>query len=129
VNPGTPILLVDDERPLLKMMSAYLRRMGYEACTVESTEQAWAEAEKSGHRYCAAVVDATMKGLSAEDLGCRLLEANGSMCVILASGYPVDMSVLEAAAPGRVHFLQKPFSAEMLTTTLRRLIGAQEKDV
>ena len=49
-----------------------------------------------------------------EDLAARMLAANPRLCVIAASGYPVDMSRLEAAAPGRVMFLHKPFSPEML---------------
>jgi FixJ family two-component response regulator len=49
--------------------------------------------------------------------------------VIAASGYPVEMAVLEAAAPGRVMFLQKPFSPAMLGGAVRRMIATQEKDV
>jgi DNA-binding NtrC family response regulator len=128
-TPNKLVLLVDDERPLLKMMSTYLRRLGYDARTAESTDAAWAEAGESAGRFSAAVLDASMEGLSAEELGCRLLDANPTLCVIVASGYPVDMSVLEAAAPGRVQFLQKPFSPEMLAATLRRMIGAQEEEL
>jgi CheY-like chemotaxis protein len=47
--------------------------------------------------------------------------------LLVASGYPVDISGMEAAAPGRVAFLHKPFSPEMLAAVLRRMIGAQEE--
>jgi two-component system C4-dicarboxylate transport response regulator DctD len=125
----TRILIVDDEPALLKMMGLYLTRMGYAVTTLESTEKAWAAAVEARGEFAAAVLDATLRGLSAQDLALRLLAANPSMCVMIASGYPVDMSAIEAEAPGRVHFVQKPFTAEMLAGTLRRLIGSQEKGV
>ncbi len=123
------ILIVDDEPALLKMMRVYLTRMGYAVTAVDSTDRAWTEVETSAGEFAAAVLDASMGGLSAQDLACMLLAANPSLCVVVASGYPVDMALLEAAGPGRVEFVQKPFSAEMLAGTLRRMIAAQEEDV
>lgn len=126
---GKAVLLVDDEKQLLKMMSVYLRRLGYAVRTAEATDLAWAEVGHSVGELAAAVLDASLAGLSTEDLAFRLLEANPNLCVIVVSGYPVDMTVLEAAAPGRVLFLHKPFTAEMLAATLRRMIGAQKENV
>jgi FixJ family two-component response regulator len=77
--------------------------------------------------YAIAVLDATMAGMTMEDLAIRLLGANPSLCVVAASGYPVDTTSLEAGAPGRVSFLHKPFTPEMLAATVRRMLAAQEK--
>ena len=60
------------------------------------------------------------------DLASQLLMVTPRLCVIAASGYPVDMTLLEAAAPGRVAFLHKPFAPEMLANAVRRMIGTQE---
>jgi two-component system C4-dicarboxylate transport response regulator DctD len=122
------LLIVDDEPALLKMMGLYLTRMGYAVTALDSTEKASAAADESRGEYAAAVLDATLRGMSTQDLALRLLEMNPAICVVVASGYPVDTSALEAAAgPGRVHFVQKPFTAEMLAGTLRRLIGSQKE--
>jgi len=72
-------------------------------------------------------VDATMAGLSMEELGTKMLSVNPTLCLIATSGYPVDMSLPEAEAPGRVVFLHKPFSPEMPADTVRRMLGAEEK--
>src|SRR5690348_16994692 len=101
------VLLVDDEPQLLKMISLYLRRLGYTVMTADTTDQAWAEAEPLAGEIAVAVLDATMDGLSMEDLALRLLAANPSLVVIASSGYPVDMATLEAAGSGRVMFLHK----------------------
>jgi DNA-binding NtrC family response regulator len=126
---GKVILLVDDEPALLKVMSLYLGRLGYTLRTAESTGQAWAEAVPSASELAAAVLDASLPGPPAEDLARRLLDANPSLRVIVTSGYPVDIGVLEKAAPGRVLFLHKPFPAEKLAAVLRRMIGAEEEGV
>ena len=97
--------------------------------TAGSTEKAWAEVEAAPARFAVAVLDATMDGMPMEDLAARMLAANPRLCVIAASGYPVDMSRLEAAAPGRVMFLHKPFTPEMLAHAVRRMLATQEEDV
>ncbi|HWC98349.1 MAG TPA: response regulator [Candidatus Sulfopaludibacter sp.] len=123
------ILIVDDEPPLLKMMSLFLGRLGYSVTTAQTTEKAWAEVEAAPGEFACAVVDATMAGLSMRDLALKLLAASPSMCVLAASGYPVDMSEMQAEAPGRVDFLHKPFTPEMLAAAVRRMLAPQEENL
>ena len=123
----TRILLVDDEPSLLKMMSVYLARRGYAVSTMSTTEQASALVDAEPLAFSVAVLDATMGGLGMETLAQKLLGLNPSLRVVAASGYPVDMSVLETAAPGRVTFLHKPFTPEMLAETVRRMLAAEEE--
>jgi two-component system cell cycle sensor histidine kinase/response regulator CckA len=123
------ILIVDDEPALLKMMNVYLGRLGYAVTMAATTERARAEVEAAPHEFAVAVLDATMAGTSMEDLALGMLAAHPRMCVIAASGYPVDITVLQAAAPGRVTFLHKPFAPAMLATALRRMIATQEESV
>jgi DNA-binding NtrC family response regulator len=128
-NTAGRILVVDDEPPLLKMIIAYLTRLGYAATPAGSTEKAWAEIEAAPGQFAMAVLDATMTGIAVADLASRMMAANPRLCVIVASGYPVDMTALQAEAPGRVMFLHKPFPPEMLADAVRRMLGTQEKGV
>ena len=127
-SPRGRVLLVDDEPPLLKMMSTYLQRLGYSVTTCATTDRACAEIQASPGGFDIAVLDATMEGLSMEDLARQMLRANPAMRVLGASGYPVDMSALAAAAPGRVAFLHKPFTPEMLAASLRRMLAAEKEE-
>jgi DNA-binding NtrC family response regulator len=128
MNQGAArILLVDDEPSLLRMMGAYLGRLGYSVTLANSTEEAWAEVEAAPSGYAIAVLDGSMPGLSMEELALKMLRANPSMCVVAASGYSMDTTAIEAAAPGRVVVLQKPFAPEMLAAAVRRMLAAQEK--
>ena len=125
-NPTGHILVVDDEPALLKMMGLYLGRVGYSVVMAETTAQAWAAADGAHPEFSAAVLDASMEGMSTQDLGLKLLAANPALRVIVTSGYPVDMTAIEAAAPGRVMFLPKPFTPEMLASAVRRMLAAEE---
>jgi CheY-like chemotaxis protein len=130
MNPAAGrILIVDDEPPLLRMMSLYLGRLGYSATTADSTGKAWSLVEADPGAFAAAVLDGSMAGMSMEELARRLLDANPALRVLAYSGYPVDMTALEAVAPGRVAFLLKPFTPEMLAEAMRRLLAAQEQNL
>jgi DNA-binding NtrC family response regulator len=123
------ILIVDDEPILLKMMNVYLGRLGYTVVTANTTEKAWAAAQAAPHAFAVAVLDASMDGTPMEDLAERLLAADARLCVIAASGYPVDITTLQAAAPGRVMFLHKPDTPQMLGNAIGRMIATQEENV
>jgi DNA-binding NtrC family response regulator len=107
-NAPARILIVDDEPPFLKIMSLYLRRLGFAVTTLDRTEQASALIPSAIQGFAIAVLDATMDGIPMETLACDMLRAHPGLRVLAASGYPVDMQMLEAAAPGRVAFLHKP---------------------
>ena len=132
-NAAVRILLVDDEPSLLKVAGAYLNRLGYSVTQANTTEKAWAEMQaatgEEGGGFAVAVLDATMSGLPMAELAERILQASETVRVLTTSGYPVDIGDLEEAAPGRVAFLHKPFTPEMLAAALRRMLGAQEENV
>jgi DNA-binding NtrC family response regulator len=123
------ILIIDDEPALLKMMGVYLGRLGFEVETAGGTEGAWARIKADPEGFAVVVSDATMPGLSLNELALRALRAAPGLRVVAASGYPVDMSEMEAAAPGRVAFLPKPFTPEMLVAVVRRMLAPEEETI
>jgi DNA-binding NtrC family response regulator len=127
--PRKRILIVDDEPQLLKMMGIYLTRLGYTVMTADNTDKAWADAEPVAGEIAVAVLDASMQGIGSEAVARRLLHANPRIYIVVASGYPVDMTALEAVGNGRVTFLHKPFAADKLAQVIRRILGAEEAGV
>ncbi len=111
------------------MMGLYLGRQGYSVTTVESTEKAWLLVQADPSAFDVAVLDGSMAGITMEDLATRLLTANPSLCVLGASGYPVDITTLAARAPGRVAFLLKPFTPQSLAKAVGGLLAAKEEGV
>lgn len=123
------ILIADDEPTLLRMLAVYLSRRGYSVVTADTTEKAWELVEAAPGDFAVAVLDATMAGIGLEALALKMLDASPTLRVLAASGYPMDLSALASQAPGRVEFLQKPFTPERLAAAVRRLLGAEEEDV
>jgi DNA-binding NtrC family response regulator len=117
------ILIVDDEPALLKMMGAYLARLGYSVETSASTEEAWTKVRDDPSGFAVAVLDGSMPGMSSAELARKILGANPDLRVIAASGYPADLTEIQAAAPGRAAFLQKPFAPEMLAAMVERMLA------
>ena len=127
-GPGR-ILLVDDEPALLKMLEAYLVRLGHSVTATDTSAKARMEVERAPGEFAVAVLDASLPGEGLHSLAMSMLMASPALHVLAASGYPVDMTALEAVAPGRVAFLHKPFSPQMLADIVRRMLGAQEEDL
>jgi DNA-binding NtrC family response regulator len=111
------------------MLTAYLGRLGFRVTPASSTNAAWDAVAAAPDEFSVAVLDATMTGTPMQDLALQMMLASPRLRVIVASGYPVDMTVLQAAAPERVMFLHKPFSPEMLAGAVRRMIASQEESV
>ena len=124
------ILIVDDEAALLRLMGEYLHRLGYRATAAHTMAQAREYLTAEPSRYAVVVLDAGMAPGGIDERALELLAAHPRLRVVVSSGYPVDMSALQRAAPERVDFLHKPFSSDMLVAVLRRMLGPQEeKDV
>ena len=120
------ILVVDDEQQLLKILTRYLTKLGYGVVSAGSTEDAWEHIQAAPESYALALIDATMPGMSAEELTRRILLANPRIRVIASSGYPITPEEFSAHDPARVAFLHKPFSPDMLAATVRRLLNQRE---
>ena len=122
------ILIVDDEAALLKLMSAYLRRLGYAVTAANTVAKAREHLNRQPEAFAVVVLDAGMADAGLDNLALELLAFRPSLRVVVNSGYPVDMSVLQQAAPERVEFLHKPFSPDMLIAALRRMLGPQKEN-
>ena len=94
--------------------------------TADTTDQAWALVEADPSAFDAAVLDGSMAGMTMAELASRMLSASPTLCVLAASGYPVDVSALAEQAPGRVAFLLKPFTPKSLAAAVEGLLGAKE---
>ena len=55
----------------------------------------------------------------------RTDEAWRVLAVSASSGYPTDLRSLEEAGPGRVRFLHKPYTPEMLADAIKAIRSGQ----
>ncbi len=112
------ILIVDDNAALLKVMDAYLTRLGFRVDACCGAGEAWALAQAAPSQYTGALVDLNMPGMRGEELVRRLLDSNASMRLVVVSGDAAGLSGMGALDGHRIVFLPKPFAPKELADAL-----------
>lgn len=110
------ILIVDDEAALVALLERYLVRLGYEADTAHSGEEALERFESSPDRYACILTDLQLPGMGGEDLLERMRALQPALPAIVSSGHPYQP--VSAATV----FLQKPYLPGMLAEELGKLL-------
>src|SRR5207237_10186013 len=112
-----PILVVDDDAPILLLMRSLLREFGFEAVTAATGEQAVAEARN--RRPALVLLDRHMPGMHGDDVVRALRRDVGleGVPILILSGDP--LSRRELAALGADGAVQKPFDVPSLIGQIR----------
>lgn len=119
-----PILLVDDEKPLLELLRRFLERAGYEVDVSETGFGALQKCRSAPGTYSVAVLDLKLPDIGGAELLPKLLETSPALKVLVASGTPYSPQGLPAALRPRVRALLKPFVPKELLEAIR-LLGEQ----
>lgn len=115
-----PLLLVEDDESLRRIVARHLRASGYDVTDVDSAEAAEAELEK-GLRPGLVLLDLNLPGDTGWDLlRGPSLAAAGSPPVVIASATTVNPRRLtEFRVAG---YLPKPFPLDTLVDTVERML-------
>jgi DNA-binding response OmpR family regulator len=116
------ILVVDDEADQVEALSYRLRKLGYDAPTASSGEQALESATS-------VVPDLILLDLGLPDLNgfdvCQQLGDNAATCgvpVIILSGMETDDVVRRARSAGCAYYLRKPYDPNVLLTLIQNTL-------
>jgi DNA-binding response OmpR family regulator len=123
---GLPILLVEDDESLRRILARHLRGEGYRVEEARSAEDASAALAR-GPRPAVVLLDLNLPGDTGWDLlrGPALVEA-GSPPIVITSATTVSPRLLaEFDVAG---YLPKPFPLETLVSTIERLTGGGSTD-
>jgi two-component system, cell cycle sensor histidine kinase and response regulator CckA len=116
------VLLVEDEKSVRAVARRILERSGYQVIEARNGEEALAAAGKHGDEIDLVVSDIVMPEMGGSELADRLRERLGEVPIIFMSGYSE-----EELAVGVRHkataFLEKPFSPDTLTRTIRDVLN------
>ncbi len=114
-----PVLVVDDNEEMRRIVESVLGFHGYRAETVADGEAALAYLDANVAPYLC-VVDVTLPGLSGYDLLSHIEASGHPAKVVLMSGRGVNQDIASQAFIG---FLQKPFGFDELKVLLDRFAG------
>lgn len=119
-----PVLLVEDEVPLLRLAERALRRAGFEVMSAGCAEEALEMLDRGAPAPLALVSDVVMPGMDGLELAGRLREIWPDLPVLLVSGY-AEAALGRNLTAERLRLLSKPYSLGALVTELRSILPVE----
>ncbi|MDS4069516.1 MAG: GAF domain-containing protein, partial [Candidatus Competibacter sp.] len=116
------VLLVEDEAGLLQLGTQLLERLGYTVLATGSPNHAIELAETHPGVIHLLLTDVIMPEMSGRDLWQRLQTIRPGLKCLFMSGYTANVIAHHGVLDPGVHFLQKPFSRQVLAMKLREAL-------
>lgn len=124
------ILLVDDQRSILDLVSEMLTSAGCRVSAFVRAEDALEFSTERINEIDLIVTDINLPGISGGELLNRLHELRPDLPAVAISGIPIDMHDLPGIGPKTsIPFLQKPFGMKELLSTVGRLLPRLQTDL
>jgi two-component system response regulator GlrR len=114
------ILLVDDDRGLLRLLSMRLTAAGYSVNAVESGEQALAQLPLFRPRLI--ITDLRMSGMDGMTLFNQVHSRNPGLPVLILTAHGTIPDAIEATSRGVFSYLTKPFNSKELLEHVSRAL-------
>ena len=121
---GRRILVVEDEEVVRTLLARTLERLGYVVETAEEPAVALPKLRERGDEFALVISDMVMPNTTGAEFARQVAEWKPELPFIFMSGYTEDV-VAQSGAAGS--FLPKPFTAEMLASTVREALERSTK--
>jgi signal transduction histidine kinase/ActR/RegA family two-component response regulator len=116
------VLLVEDDEQVRLMLCDALEAQGYGVIAVDEAAAAIDAFEGRDRPIDLLLTDIVMPGMQGRELSEHLCTTSPQLRTVFMSGYTQDALLYEDAEAGRIDFLQKPFAAVDLASTVRRVL-------
>ncbi len=113
------ILLVEDDQAVRELASETLRILGYKVIEAGNGNDAIAIFKQEEQHIDILITDVVMPQMGGKELANRLKEIAPELKIIFTSGYAEDHILHGGVLEKDVHFLQKPYSLEVLSKKVR----------
>lgn len=114
------ILLVDDEANILKVLSAILKKNGYDVHTARTAEEAMDRIGKLALN--AVITDFKLPGMNGTELLQRVQDIGLQVPVIMLTAHGTIERAVDAMKRGAFNYLAKPVNADELLTVTREAV-------
>ena len=121
-----PVLIVDDEEPVVKFVDRVLRDAGYKTVTANSGPDAIETARRIGS-VGALVTDVMMPGMSGDELARILRQTEPNLKVLYLTGYSDRLFKEKAVLWADEAFLDKPCTIKGLCEAVSLLLNGTVK--
>jgi CheY-like chemotaxis protein len=125
---GGTVLVADDERVVRQVVRAMLERDGFTVLTARDGREAVRMFGNVSQEVDAVLLDLTMPYLDGDEALVEMRRQRPDLKAVLLSGHAEQEARERCDERERASFLQKPFDAETLLGTLRRVLAADARD-
>lgn len=121
------IMVVDDEANIVAMVSQILTELGYHVISATSPHEALMLSDRHTQTIDMILTDIIMPELNGPDLVRMLCQKRPALKALYMSGYASNAAEQIGVLKLNSAFLQKPFSSEALTHSIRKVLDAPGK--
>ena len=121
---GECVLIVEDEKSILKLGQLSLQRLGYHVLAANSPAEAILLVTQHTDVIHLLITDVVLPDMNGLDLMKRLTALKPSMKCLFMSGYTADVIAHRGVLDESVRFLQKPFTIEALAAKVREVLDS-----
>jgi DNA-binding NtrC family response regulator len=121
------ILVVEDEPASLKMVKTMLEKQGYTILAASNPSEAIRLARENAGRIHLLMTDVVMPEMNGRDLAENLLSFCPGLKSLFMSGYTANVIAHHGMLDGGVHFIQKPFSRNDVTSAVRDALDGESR--
>jgi DNA-binding response OmpR family regulator len=125
VETTKTILVVDDDKSILRTFTRILQKNGYEIDTAETGKEAIEKADKKC--YDLALVDIRLPDMDGTDLLAKIKQQLQNTIKIMITGFPSIESGVKALDGGADAYLVKPVKPEELLMLIEEKLKNKEK--
>jgi two-component system sensor histidine kinase EvgS len=119
---GETILMVEDEKTIMKMGQLMIEKLGYQVLTADTPGKALHLAEQHSGEIDLLITDVIMPEMNGRVLADQLNNLYPNIKMLFMSGYTANIIADHGVLDKGVHFIQKPFSKKDLAQKLREVL-------
>jgi PAS domain S-box-containing protein len=116
------VLLVEDEKAILRLGKMILERYGYTVLGAACPDEALTMAKQYQGPIQLIVTDVVMPGVNGKELEDKIAAIHPEIRTLFMSGYTVDVIARHGVIEENFQFLQKPFSVRTLAGKVREVL-------
>jgi CheY-like chemotaxis protein len=116
------ILVVEDEKEVLKLASRILKGQGYRILEAATGEEALMICKENKEPFHLLLTDVVMPQMSGRQLKDQLERVRGDFKVLYMSGYTDNAIVHHGVLEKGMNFIQKPFTLDGLARKVREVL-------
>jgi two-component system cell cycle sensor histidine kinase/response regulator CckA len=123
---GETVLLVEDDRSILKLGNTVLERLGYTVLTASTPGEAMALAKEHADKIDLLITDVVMPEMNGREMADQLQTLSPDLKILFMSGYTSNVIAHSGILEEGVRFMPKPFSTKDLAVKVREALDNEK---